>query len=133
MSNIGFPPERLKATKGYHFLDGPSVEYEVVGAPLTPEEISGMPSSLQTEMSTLIEANIETVVVQEMGKREVMEKTGQSENDLEGYPETMRMVSVAGAWIPCSGTHVKSTSVIASCNITKVKKKKNTLKVSYTL
>ena len=133
MNNIGYPPERLKATKGYHFLDGPNVEYEIVGEALTPEEIAGIPSKLNSEMKALVAANIETVVVQEMSKTEAMEKTGSSEADMRGYPQALRMVSVAGLFIPCSGTHVKSSGEIGEVEITKAKKKKNTLKISYVL
>ena len=76
MTNIGFPPERLRATKGYHFLDGPNVEYEIIGEALTPEEITGMLPKLNSEMKDLVEADIETLVVQEMSKAEALEKIG---------------------------------------------------------
>ncbi len=133
MTNIGFPPERLKATKGHHFLDGPNVEYEIIGEALTPDEIAGIPPKLNSEMKVLVEADIETVVVQEMSKAEALEKTGGREEDMKGYPENLRMVSIAGLYIPCSGTHVKSSGEIGAVEITKAKKKKNTLKVSYVL
>ena len=133
MNNIGYPPQRLKATKGYHFLDSPNVEYEIIGEALSPEEIAGIPPKLNSEMKALVTANIETVVVQEISKAEALEKTGCSEEDMSGYPETLRMVSVAGLFIPCSGTHVKSSGEIGEVQITKAKKKKNTLKVSYVL
>ena len=59
--------------------------------------------------------------------------TGGREEDMKGYPENLRMVSIAGLYIPCSGTHVKSSGEIGAVEITKAKKKKNTLKVSYVL
>jgi Ser-tRNA(Ala) deacylase AlaX len=133
MTNIGYPPERLKATKGYHFLDGPHVEYEITGEALTPEEIAGIPLKLNSEMKALVAANVETVVVQEMSKAEALAKTGGREEDMKGYPETLRMVSVAGMFIPCSGTHVKSSGEIGEVEITRAKRKKNTLKISYVL
>ena len=131
-ANIGFPPERLKATKGYHFLDSPNVEYEIRGDVLTADEIASLVPKLNEEIKAIVEADIETVVVQEMSKAEAIEKSGGLEV-YDGYPEILRMVNVAGLYIPCSGTHVKSTREIGDIVVTKAKKKKNTLKISYQL
>jgi Ser-tRNA(Ala) deacylase AlaX len=133
MANLGYPSDRLKATKGYHFPDGPSVEYEIVGAPPTPEEMASLPSSLTTEMLSLVEANIDTEVIQDISKAEAIETTDLTESDLKGYPERLRLVKIAGTFLPCSGTHVKSSGMIGPVTVTRAKKKKNTLKISYTL
>lgn len=133
MANLGYPNDRLKATKGYHFPDGPSVEYEIIGAPLTPEEMGSLPSSLTSEMQSLVEADIETEVIQDITKAEAIERTELTESELEGYPERLRLVKIANCFLPCSGTHVKRSGVIGPVTVTRAKKKKNTLKISYTL
>jgi alanyl-tRNA synthetase len=43
------------------------------------------------------------------------------------------MMSVTGNPCPCGGTHVASTDQLGEVTVTKIKKKKNTLKVSYTI
>lgn len=45
----------------------------------------------------------------------------------------MRIVTVAGLPCPCGGTHVSSTRKLEGVRVTKVKAKKGTLRVSYTL
>lgn len=44
-----------------------------------------------------------------------------------------RIVTVAGLACPCGGTHVSSTGQLEGVRVTKVKAKKGTLRVSYTL
>lgn len=44
-----------------------------------------------------------------------------------------RIVTVAGLACPCGGTHIKSTGQLEGVRVTKVKAKKGTLRVSYTL
>ncbi|CBJ48444.1 Similar to ATP binding / alanine-tRNA ligase [Ectocarpus siliculosus] len=49
------------------------------------------------------------------------------------YGAATRTVTVAGLSCPCGGTHVRSTREMEGVRITKVKAKKGTLRVSYTL
>ncbi|CAM9720730.1 unnamed protein product [Ectocarpus sp. 8 AP-2014] len=49
------------------------------------------------------------------------------------YGAATRIVTVAGLSCPCGGTHVRSTREMEGVRITKVKAKKGTLRVSYTL
>ncbi|CAM9753551.1 unnamed protein product [Ectocarpus fasciculatus] len=49
------------------------------------------------------------------------------------YGAATRIVTVAGLSCPCGGTHVRSTGEMEGVRITKVKAKKGTLRVSYTL
>lgn len=44
-----------------------------------------------------------------------------------------RIVTVGGLSCPCGGTHVSSTGKLEGVRVTKVKAKKGTLRVSYTL
>lgn len=52
---------------------------------------------------------------------------------LAGYPEVVRLVSIGGHSCACGGTHVDNTDKLGSIKIAKAKKKKNILKISYTL
>lgn len=49
------------------------------------------------------------------------------------YGAATRIVTVAGLSCPCGGTHVRSTRELKGTQVTKVKAKKGTLRVSYTL
>ena len=106
------------------------MEYEIIGAPLTADEMTELPASLTSEMLNIVEADIETEVLQDISKTEA---TDMGIRDLDAYPERLRVVKVANCFLPCSGTHVKRSSVIGPVQVTKAKKKKNTLKISYTL
>lgn len=133
MTNCGFDSTRLKPTKGYHFLDDPNVMYDIVvgGSGITPVELADLPALLTAEVRRLIEANIATIV-EDMPKDEAQTKCGDPTTDLSLYPDMVRMVSIAGAYIPCGGTHLQSTSEIGmDFQVTKCKKKKQTVKVSY--
>lgn len=44
-----------------------------------------------------------------------------------------RIVTIGGLACPCGGTHVQSTRQLKGTVVTKVKAKKGTLRVSYTL
>eukprot|EP00611_Tribonema_gayanum_P032359 TRINITY_DN9626_c0_g1_i1.p1 TRINITY_DN9626_c0_g1~~TRINITY_DN9626_c0_g1_i1.p1 ORF type:complete len:224 (-),score=37.50 TRINITY_DN9626_c0_g1_i1:472-1143(-) len=106
--NAGFAA--LTPTKGYHFEDGPYVEYE--GA-LSVDDRATLVDKLNAELALLIEAAIETAV-------------SQSEAGL-------RVVSVGGCACPCGGTHVRSTAELRGLRVTKAKAKSGRLRVSYTI
>jgi len=53
--------------------------------------------------------------------------------DLTHYPENLRIVELAGQSCPCAGTHVGHTGELEGVSVTKVKRKKNVVKVSYTI
>lgn len=49
------------------------------------------------------------------------------------YGAETRVVTVAGLSCPCGGTHVRSTRELEGVRVTKVKAKKGTLRISYSL
>jgi len=120
---------RLKATKGYHFIDGPYVEYE---GNLTDKEMKETLSILNESLKDIVNEDILTVIYL-IKKEEASVLLGISESELEFYPESIRVVSIAGHPIACGGTHVNSTKDLESVTITKIKKKKNIVKISYIL
>lgn len=120
---------RLKATKGYHFIDGPYVEYE---GDLTDKEMKETVSTLNGFLKDIINEDILTVIYM-IQKEEASALLGISESELEFYPASIRVVSIAGHPIACGGTHITSTKDLESVTITKIKKKKNIVKISYVL
>ena len=102
MKQCGFY-NRVKATKGYHFIDGPYVEYEDSQNCLSAAEIESLPSLLNIALQTIIQENIPTKVFY-LDKSSAEELCG---CDLKLYPvNTIRIVEVAGHLCPCGGTHV---------------------------
>ena len=120
---------RLKATKGYHFIDGPYVEYE---GEISEKEIKELPDILNVHLKDLITENISTIVslVEKSAATTIL---GVDSGDLKFYPEQIRIVEVAGLPCACGGTHVSSTIDLKTVTITKIKKKKRIVKMSYVI
>lgn len=118
----------LQAAKGYHFTDGPYVEYNCSpGFTMSPEEMTALPATLNAVMSEMISEKIDTQV-------EFLSNTEAGElcqSDLSSYPAQVRVVTVAGNPCPCGGTHVANTEQLAGLEVTKAKIKKKVLKISY--
>lgn len=134
MGLVGFGQDRLVGTKGYHFLDGPFVEYVLVAGrdALSATEVASLPTKLTEELRKLVEANTVTEI-EDMSREDAQEVCGKGA-DLTHYPATVRMVKMCGLSIPCGGTHINATGEIgAEVEVTRIKKKKNTYKVSYTI
>ena len=99
---------------------------------LTVGELSSLPNLLTETLRMIVSENIETEV-QPRISREDAQKACVS-MDLTQYPDFLRLVTVAGGPCPCGGTHVKNTGELgSSIAVTKLKKKKNLLRVSYVL
>ena len=115
--------ENLKPTKGFHFPDGPYVEYEGIvenPAELIPE--------LEKTVNNLIAQDLKT------------EKTDLSPEEAEkqgvwappGKPA--RIVNFTGfSTCGCGGTHVNSASEIGKITIRKIKSKKGITKIAYSV
>jgi Ser-tRNA(Ala) deacylase AlaX len=107
--NAGFT--QLKPAKGYHFSDGPYVEYT---GSLDAADKDSFVDKVNAELQQIIAAGISTRI---------------STDAASG----MRIVSVANCECPCGGTHVQSTSELQGTTVTKIKAKKGNLRVSYTI
>eukprot|EP01135_Chromosphaera_perkinsii_P008291 Nk52_evm2s1240 gene=Nk52_evmTU2s1240 len=107
LKNIG--KDDLIPTKGYHFEDAPYVEYQ---GSIPVEERDEVKAKLNEECQRLIEEN------EAVTKR------------MEG--ET-RYVTIAGLEGMCGGTHVSSTGEIKKMTVTRLKKNKKLMKMSYAL
>jgi len=124
MVRLGFA---LKPTKGYHFPDGPYVEYE---GTMSPEDRETLPRKLKAKMREIVSENIATEI-RFLPKAEA--QTLCSDADLTMFSERalVRVVAVAGGWCPCGGTHVGSTEELGPISVTRTRSKKKTLRVSY--
>jgi len=125
----------MKPTKGYHFLDGPYVEYE---GSIPPEERQQVLKHLQQAFRQLVEEGIDTKI-ELMSKEEADALCNrQAQNfDMEIFADkktgVIRVVTVAGYPCPCGGTHVRSTADLKErkWGISGIKSKKGVVRVKY--
>ena len=130
----------IMPTKGYHFPEGPYVEYEARSAQerLSTEDKDSLPERLSAKMAELAAVGvadpaIEEVAVRFLKKDETLDLCPDADLRMfEAEDARVRVIRVGGQWIPCGGTHV-SMSTIGKVTVTKAKAKKSTLKVSYVL
>ena len=118
--------DKVRPAKGYHFTDAPYVEFE---GELSEETIAAMPDLLNEQLGLIVAENLSTTISY-LSREDAAAMCG---GDLTSYPETVRVVDVAGHPCPCGGTHVENTSELGKVVVTKVKRKKRIIKVSYVL
>ncbi|MBP9762706.1 hypothetical protein KBD34_03760 [Patescibacteria group bacterium] len=104
LEGLGLPWE---PNKGYHFPEGPYVEYH---APTKPEE--GLAGRLEEVLSKLIAQNNPTHI-------ELQDQT--------------RIITLAGKSIPCGGTHVQRLGEIGPIKIRYIKYNHGIAKIGYGL
>jgi len=124
LRNIGY--KNIVPLKGYHFPDGPYVEYvgEVNG--------EGIIEKLQNEINKLTDTGYEVII--RMSNIEEAQKVCYffPSHIPEGKP--IRIVSVwNNEYIPCGGTHISNISELIGLTIKDIKSKKGNTRVSYTL
>ena len=129
MARCGYR-ETLVATKGYHFPDGPYVEY--LGN-VEPEKRDALVATLQREFAAVVGEDTRTTI--EMMPRETAERelnrTAQN-FDFSMFPEpTIRIFGCAGCLGPCGGTHVRSTADLGEYTVTGLRVKKGVVRVKY--
>lgn len=100
----------LKPLKGYHFPDGPYVEYE---GEISQGEIEKLKLDLEKQTNELVEQNLKSFV----------SFTDESENN--------RVISFGSYGTHCGGTHLKNSVEIGSVEIRKIKIKQGHTKISY--
>ena len=127
MYRLGYelPPE-----KGYHFLDGPYVEYR--GA-IAAEKREELVTKLKEEFVKLCNEDIPTTICM-MAKEEAEKELNRTQKnfDFEVFSDPeVRIVGVADFRCPCGGTHVHSTKELEDFTVTGLKVKKGKTKVKY--
>jgi cysteine desulfurase len=131
--------KQLVPGKGYHFNDGPYVEYEG-SLPSQRVNIEAFGKLVEEACKELLEEGAATAVstITTADGPEALAAVGLSEESVSHLPKgsPVRVVAIGGATntCPCGGTHVKKASEIgSSIVVTKVTSKKGKTKVSYTL
>ena len=102
--------------KGYHFPNGPYVEYKGLLANFDLETLKG---SLENVCNEIVQTNIETHI---------------SFDDMtlqNGKP--MRTVWYGDFSIPCGGTHVTHLTAVGTIRIRKIKQEKQMIRIAYTV
>jgi Ser-tRNA(Ala) deacylase AlaX len=127
----------LKPSKGYHFLDGPYVEYK---GSIPATEKDQLLHDLQDAYCQLVNQDLETkieILSKEEADRVCNRLAGPNYWDVNAFADTqtqqIRVVTVAGYPCPCGGTHVARTGDLKArqWNITGIKSKKGLVRVKY--
>ncbi len=117
----------MKPTKGYHFPQGPYLEYE---GTIEPEEREAIRQKIEEEIAKLIAQNLSVdLKIVERAELETM-----CRNIPEYLPKdkpTRVMIVQGYEAIPCGGTHVSALQEIGRVRIPKVKCKSGKTRISY--
>lgn len=124
VQNLGL---NLKPGKGYHFPDGPYVEYE---GPVSSKD--ELPKLIQQEAERLLRQNL-PIKVTLADSQKAQELCG----ELPTYVDKSRPIRVVAIGdspgCPCGGTHLKELKDLGNMEISKVRTKADRVKVSYVL
>lgn len=104
--------------KGYHYPDGSYVEYEIQDInTFIPND--SLKNTIESICNNLIAQDIPITISFDKNKK------------LNDKP--VRHINFGNDYSPCGGTHVSSTQKIGTISIKKIKRKKNIIRISYTL
>lgn len=118
----------MKAIKGYHFPDGPYVEF--LGA--VPElERPDLVVALQKELDRLVDSALDVEAV--LTSLQALEDEGIYIPMEIPKDKPTRVVTTGGYRSPCGGTHVKSTDDLRGIVVKGLKSKSGNTRVSYTM
>ena len=116
----------LRAVKGYHFPDGPYVEFD---GTLDEEAKAELADSLQQRIDEMIEADeevgVESTTVGELVAEGVFMPTHVPAD------KPTRVVTTFGYRSPCGGTHVARTGELAGLHVRRIKAKSGRTRVAY--
>jgi len=118
--------------KGYHFSDGPYVEYQ--GSPV--DDMGALAKKIQELCNEfIIESEENNKVSSKVYNPEEAENDESLPQDLRNINKSFRYVRLSNKdnGCPCGGTHVKSLKDLIEIEITKVAKKGKNVRVSYNI
>ena len=121
---------KWEPTKGYHFPNGPYVEYKGY---LEQPEVESLKNKLKEKSTELIEKNVEIKIQLDISLDDAKRICGELDPMYESSP-SLRLVSIGNYFTcPCGGTHVESLSQLKSITIPKIKlqKSKGIIQVRY--
>ncbi|KAK9289151.1 hypothetical protein L1049_017624 [Liquidambar formosana] len=126
MRNVGLV--HLEPGKGYHFPDGPFVEYK---GTVPQNELQGKQKDLELEANALISRGGK-VSAAVLPYEEASALCGGCLPDYIPKSSTPRIIQLGNnPGCPCGGTHVSDISEIISIKVTQLRTKKGVTKVSY--
>ncbi len=112
--------------KGYHYPDGPYIEYE---GTINEDEKEKIKNDIEKRANEIIQEG-KVTTLQFMNKDEMKNVCPHVPDYLpEGKP--LRVVMYGNFGVPCGGTHVSKLSDIKSMTIRKIKARGNALRVAY--
>lgn len=114
--------------KGFHFPEGPYVEYT---ADLKDESLEDIIDKLDKKMQEILARGIETDI--KFVSREEMASLCRHVPDYLPKDKPSRVVLYGDFGVPCGGTHVKQLSDIGQVRVRKIKAHGETARISYEL
>lgn len=119
----------FESNKGYHFPDGPYVEYM---GEIPAENMEAARQAIETTANEVVQVGGD-VRVQSVPKSEVAALCKYVPDYLTD-DQPVRVITVFGErGCPCGGTHVKNITHVGHISIPKIKNKGGKLRVSYTI
>jgi Ser-tRNA(Ala) deacylase AlaX len=113
--------DNLKPGKGFHFPNGPYVEYEGI-----VENSSEMIINLQEKIDDLINKNLS------IEKNNLTPKEAEAQSILAPAGKSARVINFTGfPGCGCGGTHIEQSAEIGKIIIRKIKSNKGMTKISY--
>ncbi|GMY27723.1 Alanine-tRNA ligase, archaea [Fagus crenata] len=118
----------LEPSKGYHFPDGPYVEYK---GTVPQNEMQSKQKDIELDANALISEGGK-VSATVLPYKEASELCGGSLPDYISKESTPRIVKLGNSpGCPCGGTHVSDLSEIGSLKVSQIRSKKGLTKVFY--
>lgn len=112
--------------KGYHFPDGPYVEYH---GDLSDEDKEALAAKLTERMADILQRGIKTEI--RFMPKEEMSKYCRHVPEFLPSGKPSRIVLYGDFGVPCGGTHVAELSDIGHESVRKIKTQSGTIRISY--
>ncbi len=125
MQNAG---QSLVAMKGYHFPDGPYVEFS---GSIPEQEREAVLTKLQAEVDRLI--GLDWPVMAKFVAPEKLREVCKNVPANVPMDKPTRVVTIDGFAQPCGGTHVKTLGALRGMKVEKIRSKKGDTRVSYSI
>ena len=119
----------LTPTKGYHFSDGPYVEYE---GEIPIDQREDIRLRLEQKVNELVNSKFETQMVYAK-KDQMQEICGFIPNYIVDNKEVRVISIVPKLGCPCGGTHVKNSEDVGQIKLTKIRVKGGQSRLCYDL
>ncbi len=114
----------FKAIKGYHFLEGPYIEFVGQKPDNTDSFIQKVNNLLKEELNKKLSISIKNIPLSLIENKNLADSLAK-----EDIIRVMQIKNYKA--IPCGGTHLKNLSELLDVTISKVKRKKDHFRVSY--